>query len=441
MLVEFSVGNFLSFKEPATFSMVAANIKEHEETNWIELNKVKLLKSAVIYGANASGKSNLFLALDFMKTFIFESSKESQIDEKIEVDSFKLSKETIDEPSFFEVIFLKENIRYRYGFLVDEEKIHEEWLYSSKKYTEKELFVRNETGIKVANAFKEGKGLENKTRKNALFLSVCANFNGEIAQVIFNWFHNFNIISGLGNGIMPFTVSKLQEKDFKDKIIKYLKVADMGIEDISVEKFKIPEEDLPEDLPDSLKKIVTKERSLIITHHKRYNEENKYTDLAPFNAEARESKGTLKLLSLSAPLIDTIENGGILVVDELDAKFHPLITRFIIQLFNSINNKRAQLIFNTHDTTHLNKDYFRRDQIWFAEKDRYGRTELYSLVEYKIDETKVRNDATYSKDYILGKYGAVPYVGVLENLGDIYGNGQFLSQEEERDFRFKEGDE
>ncbi|MGR7976565.1 AAA family ATPase [Bacillus velezensis] len=428
MLVEFTVENFLSFKEPATLSMVASSIKELRETNTYAENNLELLKSAVIYGANASGKSNLFSAMAFMKEFILESSKENQINEEIAVDYFRLDKSMKDKVSTFEMVFILEGIRYRYGFSVTSHQIEEEWLFSSRKNAEKLVFYRDEDSIELGSLFKEGKGLESKTRKNALFLSVAANFNGEISTKLLSWFGTLNIISGSSNNILEYTKKKLEDKNFKERILNLLKIADIDIADIAIEKIKIPEEKIPKDIPNELKKMINKEIELILTERR----DPDGNLLTVFNAENNESQGTIKLLSISAPIIDTIENGRTLIIDELDAKFHPLITQFIIEMFNSDKNKNAQLIFNTHDTNHLTKNLFRRDQIWFAEKDEFGCSELYSLVEYKQDITKVRNDATYNKNYLMGRYGAIPYVGNLELLKELMGNGigQSSSQKE-----------
>ncbi|MED4323221.1 MULTISPECIES: AAA family ATPase [Bacillus subtilis group] len=427
MLVEFSVGNFLSFKDITTFSMVASSIKELKDTNTHSVNNLNLLKSAVIYGANASGKSNLFAAMRFMKNFILESSKDKQVNEEIDVETFKLDKSMEELPSYFEIIFIKDKVRYRYGFEVTSQKVKGEWLFSAVK-KEKLLFYRNEDGIDLGNSFKEGKGLETKTRENALFLSVVANFNGEISAGILSWFDDFNIISGTNSIIQPFTKKSLENEKFKKKILNLLRVADIDIVDISVEKIKIPADKIPKDIPELISNRLKEEFEIIFTER-----EAKDNHIAIFNAEKSESEGTIKLLSLSAPIIDTIENSRTLIVDELDSKFHPLITKAIIEMFNSKKNEQAQLIFNTHDTTHLTNEYFRRDQIWFTEKDEFGCSELYSLVEYKIDTSKIRNDAAYNKNYLMGKYGAVPYVGNLELLEELFenGDGQSFSQKEE----------
>ncbi len=171
MLIQFRVGNFLSFKDVITFSMVASSIKEYKDTNVFEANKkIKLLKSAVIYGANASGKSNLFRAMQFARRFIFISSKETQATEKIRVTNFKLSTDTESKPSYFEFVFLLEGIKYRYGFEVDQTEVHREWLFYTPKTIEAKLFQRERNNINIGLNYQEGKEFVDKTRKNAVFL-------------------------------------------------------------------------------------------------------------------------------------------------------------------------------------------------------------------------------------------------------------------------------
>lgn len=426
MLLEFSVGNFLSFKNKVTFSMVASSLKGHEEDNVFSLSKMDLLKTAVVYGANASGKSNLFSSMGFMKSFVLNSSKESQSNEKISVQEFKLSSDTINKPSEFEIVFTYEGIPYRYGFIIDTEKVHEEWFYYAPKTKEAKLFERKGQNIVLGPYFDEGKGLDKKTRKNALFLSVVDQFNGEKAKKVMEWFDKFNVISGIRHEhYKRFTVDMLEKIEYKREIVQFLKNADVGIGDIST--IELTDEDLPAKMPKELREIVLKDR-IVSTKHEVFDHNGKVVSFELLDMDKDESEGTKKLFALSGPIIETLKNGETLVIDELDAKLHPLITRFILNLFQAKekNPKNAQLIFATHDTNILSNRFFRRDQIWFTEKDEYSSTDLYSLAEYRMDnEKKVRVDATFEKDYIQGKYGGVPYVGDFEmhfNGGGSYGN-------------------
>ncbi len=436
MLVEFSVGNYLSFKDIVTFSMISSNIKQHTDTHVFESQKYKLLKNSAIYGANASGKSNLFKAMKFAQWFIIKSSKDMQAKESINVERFALSSETEDKPSFFEFIFIQNNIKYRYGFKADKEKIVEEWLFSAEKIKEKELFIRNYQDIKVTKSFEEGSGLESKTRKNALFLSVVAQFNGKISESLIDWLHNFNIVSGMDNYYTLVTLEKLDDEKFEFQFFEILQIADLAIDFIRFTHNREKESDynavMLELLNPSFKDSIGKRHRKIDkyefidpasepfpdikTSHKKFDKDNNEVGFVDFELEKQESEGTKKLFSILGPIIDTLNAGSILVVDELDVKIHPLITQFIVKMFNSNkqNPNNAQLIFNTHDTNLLNKEIFRRDQIWFTEKDEYGSTDLYSLMEYKFEQGAVRADRTFAKDYLAGKYGAIPFVGTFD---------------------------
>lgn len=425
MLIQFSVSNFLSFKDQVTFSMVASTIKEHYDTNVFEASKkLKLLKSAVIYGANASGKSNLFRAMQFARKFILISSKETQATEEIRVTNFKLSTETESKPSFFEFVFLLEGVQYRYGFEVDKVEVQREWLFYTPKTIEAKLFDREKNNISTGQNFQEGKEFVDKTRKNALFLSVVAQFNGQISTKILGWFKNFNIISGLNDTrYIDYTLRKLEDQNFKNDIIDFLKIADMGIEDFNVEETPLNLGELPKELSERLSRIDIRNPEKIIrtelkTLHKKFNGNGDVSSLVKFDLGKEESEGTKKFFAISGPIIDTLKNGRILAIDEFDSRLHPLLTQFLIRLFNSNikNPSYAQLIFASHDASFLNKNFFRRDQIWFTEKNALGATDLYSLVEYKKETGKIRKDASFSKDYLLGKYGAVPNIKEIKSL-------------------------
>ncbi len=425
MLLQFTVSNFLSIKEPVTLNMLAVNpIKEFEAENVFAFDRFRLLRSAVIYGANASGKSNVLNAMSFFKWFTVNSAKETQVDEDIEITPFKLSTEMENVPSSLEASFLLDNVKYRYGFEVHKNTVKTEWLLYSTKLKEYPLFVRDGQLIEVYKEFKEGKGIEDRTRKNALFLSVVAQFNGERSKSIIRWFNSFNVISGLADRHFEgFTASLLEDNRYKKIILKLMSGADLGFKDIKVLDVEITAENLPPGIPDELKRIVFKETKGkriydIETYHEKFDSKGKLNGLVKFDFNEEESEGTKKYFRLAGPLLDTLEKGGIIVVDELDARLHPTLTKSIVELFNlpSINRKNAQLIFATHDTNLLGSCMFRRDQIWFIEKRRDASTDLYSLAEYKVEKGKVRKDASFEKDYIKGRYGAIPYVGNIENL-------------------------
>ncbi len=433
MLIEFTVGNYRSFKDKVTFSMVASNAvaldKKLDENNVFAVDKdLKLLKSAAIYGANASGKSNLAKALSFIKYFTVNSSRETQSTDKIYTESFRLSTETEGKPSFFELVFLMNGIKHRYGFEVTKDRVISEWLFYVPKKRETNLFNRSSTSFSTSKKF-GGEEIKRLTRENALFLSVSAQFNIHIAESILTWLTTeLNVLSGIEDtGHQGYTVMCLLGdlgNTYKDKSLDLIKSLDLGIVNVQVKRPEVLHQ-LPVGMaPTEAFKIAmgsTQDKTLSFeTLHKKFDSNGHSISIEIFDINTHESEGTQKIIGLSAPIIDTLTLGKTLIIDEFDARLHPLISRKIVELFNSneTNPNNAQLIFMTHDTNLLSNKLFRRDQIWFTEKDRYGATDLYSLVEYKIpdDNSKIRNDASFESDYIKGRYGGIPYIGNLESL-------------------------
>lgn len=427
MLIEFSVGNFRSFDEIVTLSMLATNYKARARDESVNDNNVFeaptgacLLNSAALYGANASGKSNLIKALSFMRGFVRKSSKESQSTDPIEVEPFRLRSVSEQRPSSFEVVFILDEKQYRYGFEVNTQCVVKEWLFHVPKSREAKLFEREGDRFSLGPSFKEGKGLEEKTRKNALFLSVVDQFNGAIAQKVVKWFGDIGFLSSPNFMNFPgITINLcLENNELRDTVIQFIKKVDVGIDGLSVDK----EEITPDRLSKEAKELVGQGPiyiPLLQTRHRMYNDQGETDGEVIFEMSEHESDGTQKLFAIAGPILDTLKCGDIIIIDELDTHLHPLITKEIIQLFNSkeTNPKGAQLIFTTHDTNLLQKELFRRDQIWFTEKNERGATDLYSLVEYKMEENKkVRNDASYESDYIKGRYGAIPFIGDLRRV-------------------------
>lgn len=424
MLIEFRFRNFKSFRDEAVFSMVAANLKSRDpdldRANTVDCRDgLRLLKSAAIYGPNASGKSNLRAALRFMRDFMLNSSRESLADEPIGIEPFRLHSATAGQPTLFEIRFVLKGHRYRYGFELDSRGVREEWLYFTPTVREARLFERNPEGIQLGERFKEGRGLDARTRGNALFLSVVAQFNGPLALEIAGWFRACNVITSLNDsGYRGVTVDCLKNGLYQGEIIELIRQLDLGIETISVESMALTAEELPGLLPDSIKGLLLADRpnrDVIKVSHPCTGKNGKPDGVVAFDLDTNESDGTKKLFALAGPLLDTLSHGQVLFVDELDARLHPIITRELISLFHSdrTNPHNAQLIFTTHDTNLLTRKLFRRDQIWFTEKDRLGVSQLYSLAEFKI-----RNDASFEADYIRGKFGAIPFPG---DFSDIIG--------------------
>ncbi len=416
MLLEFSVKNFLSIKDEAIFSLYASDeIKGHEEYNLIPVGGRHILKTAVIYGANASGKSNLIKAMGFMRGIIVNSLKLNPDEPIIPVQSypsFQLHRKTAKAPIEMEVIFLYKDIYYRYGFVLDANRIHYEWLYHAPEESETRLYERILNKKPYISKIFNSKIL-NDLPDNTLWLAALAKYTDSPARSVMEWVLNtFNVITGTDEeSYEGFTYSKIDEKEYREDILRFLKVADTGIEDILLES--VTEEDLsnhiPEKLRNKLKKLVSSEAKQLVFQHSIFNDKGKATGKKSWG-QNNESAGTQKLFALSGPLIETLRKGEVLVIDELDEKLHPMIMRFILGLFHSQehNPHNAQLIFATHDTQLLSPRFFRRDQIWFTEKDRYGATDLYSLADFDLDD-----QADFSRDYFQGRYNAVPFIGDL----------------------------
>ena len=429
MLIQFSVRNFKTFKEKTVLNMVASNYDKttREKENVIQVKEfnLRLLKSAVVFGANASGKSKFIEAMMFMKQFVIRSSKDSQKGDSIDVEPFKLQTDSENDSSEFEVIFLYKKEMFRYGFEVTKDKVNSEWLYHRPKTKEVELFYREKQKFDIHDRnFSKGAFLvkEGVIRDNELMLSKAAQFNDEIAGNVLDWFKGLKTISGLDEaGYQGFTMGRTQDPKHKAKILELLKAADLGIQDISLEVLDVTK--LPKNMPQELKDLISKKVkdeeaefiSDVLATHKKFDANKKYVGDIKFSMDDEESSGTKKFFALTGPVLDAIENGYVLVVDELDSKLHPNLVCKLVSLFNSKehNPNNAQLIFNTHDTNLLGSDLFRRDQIWFAEKDRIGGAKLSSLADFK---SPVRKGENFEEKYINGKYGAVPFLNDFETL-------------------------
>jgi hypothetical protein len=392
----------------------AADNDELDKNNVFKVNQnFSLLKSAAIYGANASGKSNLILALYFMQSFVINSSK-LQITDKIDLEKFRLSSETEDKPSFFKIVFYLDNKTYEYSFEVTQERVISEGLSCTPKTRKTNIFSREKDKIKYSKSLMKGKDVKDLTKKNTLFLSIAAQFNDPLAGKILLWFSRLKIISGSQlENLRQLSIDYLsREQNLKNEIVFLIKKLDLSIKDMSIEVGRKPLDNFHKDIPDTV-------YNSIETYHEKYDLEGKVIGLESFQLNKHESRGTQKLFALLAPILSVLKASEVLIIDELDSLLHPLMAIAIIGLFNSqqINPKNAQLIFATHDVNLLSNQLFRRDQIWFTEKNRQEATDLYSLVEFDID-----NNASFEQDYIQGRYGAIPFIGDLSKvIGDYYG--------------------
>lgn len=396
MLLDFTVGNFRSFYEKKTFSMEAQSLKEEPKENVAKELSYNVLKTVAVYGANSSGKSNLVKAIQMMRLVVLSSVRLNP-SEPLEYEPFLLLKNN-SEPTLFEASFLKGGFCYRYGFSYNATDIVEEWLFrkTTPRSKEQVLFIRNEDGIAFEDKrFPEGIGLEKRVNNNRLFLSLCAQLGGEISSKVMSWFMTgFFIFSGLNSQ---------EYKDFskgfflRKNALDLFKKLQLGFERIVFSSKDFDNDGLTE----------------IESVHCLYDQSGDVCGYVNFSFDNKESSGTRKLFDMTGPIFFALEKGLVLVIDELDAKMHPLISQQIIALFNNpkTNPKNAQLIFTTHDTHLLSSKMLRRDQIWFTEKNDVEQTDLYCLTDIVLpDGSKPRNDANYEKNYIAGRYGAIPYI-------------------------------
>jgi putative abortive infection protein len=414
MLINFSFGNFRSFREIKSLRMETGQIKELKESI-IEKDGFRLLPVAVFYGANSSGKTNVIKAFGKFRNIVINNVKLNP-DEALKQEPFMLDESSTKKPTVFEIQTLLDGVAYRYGFEYTRNAIESEWLYEKKTiHGSKEHYLfRREKGVFSisTNYFPEGKGKENSTPKNRLFLSLVAQLNGQIAQKIINHFTKYNTISGLKEDSYKSLMLEILDKHLEgcEEAKTFFQRLDLGFTSIEVE-----EKDIPDEIKMELTSlsIIPKEKlqeakivEVLTTHHV-YGADGQSINTIRFTADDKESNGTNKIINLSGPIFDTLHLGKVLFIDELDAKLHPMLTRAIVRLFmdKATNPHGAQLIFSTHDTHLLNTEYLRRDQVWFTEKDKTEGSDLYSLLEFKI-----RKDRTIEKDYIEGRYGAIPFI-------------------------------
>jgi AAA15 family ATPase/GTPase len=419
MLVEFSVANFRSIHARQTLSLVAGAGDELRDTHVMASGAPAtpdLLRSAVIYGPNAAGKSNLILALQFILKLVVNSAQKSQQGDEIEVSPFLMDGgEAAAKPSEFELIFVEQGIRYQYGVALTRQRVESEWLIAYPNGSPQTWFERaagGERSWKFGPSFKGQRKLWQKsTRDNALFLSTAIQLDSKQLMPVFRWFHDRLCASVSYNKLPPiFTIKKCeQDGQIRDQIVDFLKSADLGIERIQINhrKMKQNKVQFSEKMLESERQKILKDletREFIETHLVHKTPDGQEVSLG-LN---EESGGTQQLFNLAGPLLDVLHNGLVLVIDELDTHLHPLLMRRLVDLFHDpvINRSNAQLIFSTHDTTILDREVFRRDQVWFVEKDRQQQTRLYSLKDFSP-----RKDENFGRGYLQGRYVALPFIG------------------------------
>ena len=426
MLVQFKFNNFKCFKDEVTLNLVASNYFKDEPTNIYSTENYSIVNSLAIYGANASGKTKLFQAYNFMREIVLHSAnnKNNRVWQD-DYDPFRFNVDTIGKSSSFEVIFFIDGIQYRYGFEVDKETIIAEWLFR-KKTKEVKVLYRDEDGIEYNKTYINHKIAENlkdarMIREDALFISILSLWNDPLSSNITKWFGNSNVLSASMNNYLGYSLRQL-DSPMKKQMLSMLNGADLGIEDMR------PNEVDFESIPDEIKKMMPKEAfegkiyNGVKTIHKIYDSNGLAVGTTELTLENDESYGTTKLFALSAPIIDTLKNGKILWVDEIDHGLHYDLLVAIIRLFHSPekNPHSAQLIINTHNSGLLDApNLFRRDQIYIASKNRYGESSLKPITDYG---STLRKSSKLGYLYRDGKLGGVPY------LGDF--NSSVISKEE-----------
>lgn len=402
MILEFSVKNFLSFKEKVAFSMIANSNKELND-NYVEIGGNKVLKSAAIYGANASGKSNLFKILTLV-VLMLRSSNSVDINAKLPLIPFKLDKGSVNKPSEFEIKFILDETRYVYGFIADKDKIYDEYLYYYPNGRETKIFDRTNIN-EYSYTQKDEKILreiEAKNAQNKFFLATATNWNFDKTKAAYNFLTNgigtCNNLEILKN--MAYKMYETNPDYLKDFAIDFLQKADFNIEDYQISQIDVPGEFLTA-IPEFITKTLPDKPKAYQVLFKHKNSDN-------YLSIDEESLGTQMIFAFIPFLADSLKNKKVLIIDELDKSLHPFLVQYIVEIFNDaeINKNGSQLIFNTHDTNLLDLNILRRDQIWFTEKNsETGESDLYSLSDFSV-----RKQENVEKGYMLGRYGAVPFI-------------------------------
>jgi AAA15 family ATPase/GTPase len=422
MLIEFRAANYRSINEAQTLSLVAGSGKERLKENTFESGLpgfARLLRSAVIYGANAAGKTNLLRALQYMQSLVVNSAT-FQEGASIVHSPFKLSKTVGEKPSEFEAVFADEKgVRYEYGFSVDVERFHKEWLIAYPHGRPQSWFERTYHSKNKKYEWQFSTKLKGSprvwrdaTRGNALFLSTAIQLNSEQLRPVFQWFQK-KLVVILGEIGLPqlnpqLTYQLLEQSDGKQKLLRFVQAADLGIDDVEMQKVPLTANvaavgNLARE-PQPASSVPTLVR--ITSFHKSGDARVSIPlDLG------EESKGTQILFYSAGAWMNVLKNGEVILYDELDTSLHPLMTRFLIRLFHgkATNPNNAQLIFTTHDTSLLDSDLFRRDQVWFIEKDDKGASRVYPLTDFSP-----RKDEALERGYLRGRYGALPFIGELK---------------------------
>ena len=394
MLIQFSVENYLSIKDKVVLSLLASKDTEHSEHLIIDGNK-NYLKSSVIYGANASGKSNVLNAFWFMVNYVLTSHNQ-QVHKSIDRTPFKFDRETPALPSSFEVIFTANSIRYAYGFSVTDKAVTDEYLYYYPNGRQALIFERKDTtDFRFTVDVEEQNALKERTSANKLYLSVASNWSYSKVIPVLEWFASCQIITKHSVAdAYGLEAEQLKDDDYRRVIASMLRVADLGIQALQIRD--------TDPLSTLLNDVFT---NIEAVHTVQDTAGNAFSYTLNMTEESDGTNSYFKLIGIVKKALD---QGTLLVADEMDAHLHPLLTKHLVSLFNSaeFNPNGAQLVFTSHNTNLLDLDVLRRDQIWFTEKDEQtAATDLFSLYDFSI-----RKDAKVEKGYLIGRYGAIPFI-------------------------------
>ena len=426
MLIEFSVTNFQSILKRQTLNMVASTyFKELESLNTFipdqDDSVPRLLRSTVLYGPNASGKSTLIQALQFVKGQVLNSQKESQAGDEIDVTPFKLTAASRAADSEFEVTFVEQGVRYDYGFSCNRERFTEEWLIAYPLGRAQKWFHRvfdaeaGKDAYKFSTSFLGGRQRQTwatQTRPNALFFSTAIQLNNEQLKPAFDWFKlRLRVINSVGDFSASYTLRRCADDADRSRIVEFMNSADLSITDIQVKETYFSAELLPKDLPTAIRDEFAKGMAGKKKIEPRFFHKDVDSQETVEFDESEESDGTRALFAFAGPWLDVLENERVLVVDELDTSLHPLLVHHLVKRLHHEGTK-AQLIFTTHDTSLLSQKLLRRDQVWFMEKDNQSATRLYPLSDFSP-----RDNEAIERGYLNGRYGGIPFLRDLDFYG------------------------
>lgn len=414
MLIEFRTRNFRSLRDEQVLSLVASKDRTLQDTHTVATGlkaAPALLRSAVVYGANASGKSNLIKALQYMRGVVVESATVIQPGQAFGVQPFRLDEESAGQPTKFEITFLLDSVRYEYGFALTSQRIVSEHLLVYKAFKPQRWFERRFDAASGKDVYEFGAALkgpknvwEGATRANSLFLSMAVQLNSEQLRPVFDWFANRLVIFNEQAPLSPqFSVQMLKQEAQRKAISEFLRAADISIADIEVATRQVLAHSIRFDLATGRREEGPSEQEIEELKFHHVTEHGK----AMFDL-MDESGGTRNLLFLTGPVLDILNKGLTLVVDELDTSLHTLLVREIVRLFHrpELNASGAQLVFTTHDTALLDAyGLFRRDQIWLVEKDQNQASKLFSLLAFSP-----RKNEALERGYLDGRYGGVPFL-------------------------------